>query len=290
MLTLEKGPVAMGGWVVPFALLAISMLHPGTAQAAQDPAGQGLEIFQTWCSPCHTIGGGTLVGPDLAGVGDRRSEEWIVGFVQGSQEFVEAGDSTAVALFEEFNRVMMPDQPFSDDEIRAVIALTRPGVYTSAPVQGQLPEATEEQILLGQALFQGTTRFTKSGPTCNSCHEVTNDAVIGGGILAPELTSAFTKLTGPGLRAIITSPPYPVMQLAYRNKELTEEEVTALVGFLKRADEVQAQHQPRGYGVQLLLTGLLGTGILFGLFSLAWKGRLKESVNQAIYDRQVKST
>jgi len=282
--------MANGGRGVTFVVLAVSMLHPGTAQAAQDTAEQGLEIYQTWCSPCHTIGGGTLVGPDLSGVGDRRSEEWIVGFVQRSQEFVEAGDSTAVALFEEFNRVMMPNQPFSDDEIRAVIALTRPGAYTSAPVQAQLPEATEEQVLLGQALFQGTTRFTNSGPTCNSCHEVKNEAVIGGGILAPELTTVFTKLTGPGLRAIITSPPYPVMQLAYRNKALTEEEVTALVGFLRRADAEQAQHQPRGYGLMLFLAGLLGTGFLFGLFSLAWRGRLTGSVNQAIYDRQVKST
>ena len=40
----------------------------------------------------------------------------------------------------------------------------------------------------------------------------------------------------------------------------------------------------------LFLAGLLGTGFLFGLFSLAWRGRLTGSVNQAIYDRQVKST
>ena len=290
MLTLAEGLMAIGGRVAASAILAGSMLHPGMVQAAQDPTDQGLEIFQTWCSPCHSIGGGRLVGPDLAGVGDRRSAEWIIGFVQNAQQYVEAGDSTAVALFEEFNRVMMPDQPFSDDEIRAIIALTREGAYTSAQVQTQDAEATEEQVLLGQALFQGTERFANSGPTCNSCHEVTNDAVIGGGILAPELTTVFTKLTGPGLRAILSNPPYPMMQLAYRNKPLTEEEVTALVGFLKRADAEHAQHQPRGYGAALFLVALLGPGILFGLYSLAWKGRLAGSVNQEIYDRQVKST
>ena len=290
MLTMEEGHMKMGGRVAAFAILALSILHPGTARAAQDPADQGLEIFQSWCSPCHTIGGGTLIGPDLAGLGDRRAEEWIIGYVQHSQQYVEAGDSTAVALFNEFNRIVMPDQPFSEGEIRAIIALTREGAYASSAQPPPLQEATEAQILLGQELFQGLTRFANSGPTCNSCHEVTNDAVIGGGILAAELTTAFSKWTGPGLQAIIRSPPYPVMQLAYRNKPLTDEEVTALVGFLQRADAEHTQHQPRSYTVTLLLAGLAGAGILFGLYSLAWRRRLTGSVNQAIYDRQVKST
>lgn len=290
MLTLEGGHMKMGGRVAAFAVLALSMLHPGTARAAQDPEEQGLEIFRTWCSPCHTIGGGRLIGPDLAGLGDRRAEEWIIGYVQHSQQYVEAGDSTAVALFNEFSRIVMPDQPFSEDEIRSIITLTREGAYASPAPPSPSEEATEAQILLGQELFQGLTRLANSGPTCNSCHEVTNDAVIGGGILAIELTTAFSRLGGPGLQAIIRSPPYPVMQLAYRNKPLTDEEVTALVGFLQRADAEHTQHQPRGYGVTLLLAGLLGAGILFGLYSLAWRGRLTGSVNQAIYDRQAKST
>jgi hypothetical protein len=152
-----------------------------------------------------------------------------------------------------------------------------------------VPPATEEQVVLGQNLFQGTTRFANSGPTCNSCHDVTHDAVIGGGLLAAELTTVFSRLGGPGVRAILGSPPFPVMQRAYADKPLTEDEVAALVGFLQQADEEQALHQPRDYGIKLFGAGVLGAAVLLGLYSLFWNGRLRGSVNQEIYDRQVKS-
>jgi hypothetical protein len=145
-------------------------------------------------------------------------------------------------------------------------------------------------VLLGQALFQGDRRLSNAGPTCNSCHEVTNDAVIGGGILAVELTTVFSRLGGPGVRAIIGSPPFPVMERAYRDKALTDEEVGALVAFLERADAEQALHQPRDYGIKLFGTGLFGAVILMGLYSVMWSGRRKGSVNQSIFDRQVRST
>ncbi len=251
---------------------------------------QGQKNFQTLCSVCHTIGRGRLVGPDLQGVSERRSEGWIIRFVQHSQELVAAGDPDAVALFQEFNRIPMPDQPLSDEEIRGIIGYIR-GAGSTVAVQPAVQEgAKEEQILLGQQLFQGNARFARGGPTCNSCHEVTNDAVIGGGLLARELTTVFSRLGGPGVRAILGSPPFPVMQRAYANKPLTDEEVVALVGFLQRADEQHAFHQPRDYGPKLFASGVVGTAILLGLCSLVWRGRLKGSVNQAIYDRQIKSS
>ena len=29
------------------------------------------------CNTCHRVGGGNLIGPDLAGVTQRRSEKWL---------------------------------------------------------------------------------------------------------------------------------------------------------------------------------------------------------------------
>ena len=74
------------------------------------------------------------------------------------------------------------------------------------------------------------------------------------------------------------------------NKPLTEEEVGALVGFLQRADEEQSLHQPRDYGPKLLGAGVTGTVLLLGLYSLLWRTRSKGSVNQSIYDRQIKTS
>ena len=115
-------------------------------------------------------------------------------------------------------------------------------------------------------------------------------AVIGGGILARELTTVFSRLGAPGVRAIIANPPFPLMQQAYRDKPITEEEVDALVAFLERADAEQGLHRPRAYGITLFTAGLLGSMILLVLYSVIWSGRKRASVNQDIFSRQVRST
>jgi hypothetical protein len=148
---------------------------------------------------------------------------------------------------------------------------------------------TEEDILRGQELFQGNIRLSGRGPACNSCHHVKNDAVIGGGILAKELTSVFSTMGEPGVRAILGKPPFAVMEQAYRDRPLSEDEVHALVAFLQRADEQQSFQQPRDYGIRLAGTGAVGTVLLLGAYAFIFRGRKRASVNQAIYDRQVKS-
>jgi mono/diheme cytochrome c family protein len=260
----------------------------GAAQA-QTLAEQGQEVFNTICVACHTVGGGRLIGPDLQGVSERRDEAWILEFVKHSQAVINSGDAQATALAAEYPGLVMPDNAFTDDQIRAIIAYTDSDI-AAAPVQTTLQVATPAMIDLGQNLFQGIARFENGGPTCNSCHDVTNDAVIGGGVLAIELTTVFTRLGGLGVRAILGSPPFPVMQRAYQDKPLTDAEVAALVGFLEEADAQKAFHQPRDYGPKLFVAGVFGAAILLGLYSLLWRGRKRGSVNQAIYDRQVRST
>jgi len=261
---------------------------------AQDP---GEQVFNTTCFACHTIGGGRLVGPDLLGVNERRSQAWLEEFIKSAQSMINNGDAEAVALFAEFNQMPMPDAVATDEQIRQVISyieMQSSSTAAEALVAVDQPEvqeqpASEEDIQTGQALFQGILRFENSGPACNACHEVRNDAVIGGGILATELTSVFSRMGGAGVKAILGHAPFPVMQAAYKDQSLTEQEVTALVAFLEYADSEQYNQMPRDYGVGLLLSGFAGASVLFIFFGVIWRGRKKGSVNQAIYDRQIKS-
>jgi mono/diheme cytochrome c family protein len=267
---------------------------------AQSP---GEQVFETTCAACHSIGGGRLVGPDLAGVYDKRSEEWLVSFVKSPMSMKNSGDADAVALFAEFNGIVMPDAYISDTQITEVLAYIKTaGDATAAPEDGgetvaaepaapvEAPAASPEEIEQGQNMFQGTIRFANGGPACNACHDVRNDAVIGGGVLAAELTTAFTRMGGSaGVRAILGSAPFPVMQSAYKGKDLTEVEVSALVAFLEYADSEEYNQLPRDYGIGLFVVGVVGAGVLFLLFGTIWRGRKVGSVNQEIYDRQVKS-
>ena len=275
--------------------MLLAYLGPLPGSRAQQP---GEQDYQTLCAACHTIGGGRLIGPDLAGVHERRSEEWLIEFVQSSQAMIERGDPDAVAIFAEYSNLLMPDPPLSEAQIRDVVAYIgtvsqQPAVSAAAPAadpEEPLPLPPEAEILRGQDLFQGRIRFANGGPTCNACHEVVNDAVIGGGILSVELTTVFSRLGGRGVQAVVGSSPFPVMQAAYQERALTENEVTSLVSFLQYADQQSAFQTPRDYGLGLFISGLIGTVILFGFLAVLWWGRKRGSVNQTIFDRQVKST
>lgn len=256
------------------------------------------------CNACHTIGAGRLVGPDLSGINHKRSRDWLVEFIRSPQSVIANGDADAVALLAEFNGVLMPDAPLAEAEILTILnyiatqspgsasaeasAVTQiaPAAIATEPVSNNPPE----QIALGQALFQGEVRFENGGPTCNACHDIADDAIIGGGILAKELTDVFTRMGGPGVQAILGRPPFPVMEAAYAEQPLTEDEKTALVAVLQHAAETSVKHMPRDYGLGLFTSGVAGSVLVFGSCSLIWRRRKSGSVNQSIYDRQMKSS
>ena len=88
---------------------------------AAPPSEDGKTIFTARCASCHNVNK-QLVGPALAGVYDRRSIDWIINFVHSSQKLVKSGDQYAVALFEKFNKIPMPDHPdLTDDNIKSIV-------------------------------------------------------------------------------------------------------------------------------------------------------------------------
>ncbi len=262
---------------------------------AQD---EGDKLFHQVCVACHTIGKGRLVGPDLANVHLRHSEEWIIKFVQSSQTVIKSGDPVATALFEKY-KIVMPDNHFTPDQIRSIIAYIAsnspggPGAAQSGGVssaQGRpIREATQENIATGGKLFVGKIRLANRGPSCNSCHHVQNDNVLAGGSLAFDLTEAYTRLGEAGIKAILANPPFPAMRQAFTGKPLTEEEIFNLTAFLQHIDSVKQKQQGKNLGVRLAVSGFSGAIVLLFLFGGVWIRTKRSSVNQKIYERQIKS-
>lgn len=105
----------------------------------------GKELFSGNCKACHSIGGGDLVGPDLAGITERRDRDWTKRFITNSQEMVKAGDEVAVELFNKYNKIAMPSHTFSDDELEKLISyMDEAGQEAAAASQGAEAEATEK--------------------------------------------------------------------------------------------------------------------------------------------------
>ena len=73
----------------------------------------GAQIFKANCTACHTIGGGRLIGPDLAGVTKKRKADWLKQWINSSSDFIASGDADAIAIYEEYNKVAMTSFYFS---------------------------------------------------------------------------------------------------------------------------------------------------------------------------------
>ena len=100
-------------------IIILALLMPAFAKA--DPPESGKNIFMSRCASCHNVNK-QLVGPALAGVDQRRSLDWIVKFVNSSQTLIKSGDTTALALYQKFNNMPMPDHSdLGADEIKQIV-------------------------------------------------------------------------------------------------------------------------------------------------------------------------
>ncbi|MBT3210075.1 MAG: c-type cytochrome [Bacteroidetes bacterium] len=78
------------------------------------------ELFES-CARCHTIGKGRLIGPDLAGIKEKHSEEWLIKFIQASDLVIASGDTAALRLFKENENLPMPRHDYSKDEVLSLV-------------------------------------------------------------------------------------------------------------------------------------------------------------------------
>ena len=122
--------VLCGCVVGAIALTIGARQSPAQAKARKgdmrgDPAlvKQGGALFQRrGCAGCHRVGDskGTLEGPDLAGVTDRRTHEWLVSWLKDPTSMF-GSDPIADAMYKQFHNVKMPNMHLGTNEIEAII-------------------------------------------------------------------------------------------------------------------------------------------------------------------------
>lgn len=98
-----------------------------SASAAWDAAKE----FKTNCMTCHSVGGGDKIGPDLAGVTERRNEKWLVKYIQypsgmmegdAEEPGYEEADEIAAELWKAYKPNMMAEQDLTEDQIKKLMA------------------------------------------------------------------------------------------------------------------------------------------------------------------------
>ena len=254
--------------------------------------GSGETIFKSTCAACHTINGGRLVGPDLSGVYQIRDNEWLIKFTRSSQTLIKSGDTAAIAIFEEYNKIPMPDNNLSDEQILSVIDYIKnmdqssvattektettdtTGTKTTESVMPPDSLYTEELVQEGRALYNGYTQFENGGAACNACHFINDPPNMGGGTLALNLSDSYTKLGPAGLKAIIANPPFPVMKVAMLNHDLTENEIQPIIALLKSVGERKYEYSRPGAAILFFsMMGLLFAILVFVILTLVYDTR-----------------
>lgn len=268
-----------------FVAIAFIIFLTGSANNGQD-------LFTKMCTPCHTIGKGRLVGPDLINISEKRTADWLIPYIQSSQTLIKSGDPDAMAVYKEYNSLLMPDQPLDNGQVLEVLKYIKKTSSGSGSETSQatavdfLANATDEDIAEGVLLFSGKKRLTNGGASCISCHSVKDDRIFSSGTLAKELTESHALMGSAGVSAIIRSSPFPAMGQTYNDNPLTEEEVFALTAYLKSVSDNRVYQIPVDYGFTFAFYGLTVFMLLLLIAYALYFNRKTKGVHHEIHRRQ----
>jgi len=151
------------------ATMIDNWLTPGYKSAANnyqnvpklDPstAGAGPSMFRTRCAACHSIGGGDGVGPDLLGVTNARGREWVTRYILAPDKALAQNDPIAVALFNKYNKVKMPNLHLPQADVKLLID------YLDSQTAAQADASVADKP--GAARVESDSTKTSQGPARN---------------------------------------------------------------------------------------------------------------------------
>ena len=104
--------------------------------------------------------------------------------------------------------------------------------------------------------------------------------MFNGGLLAKDLTTAFSRLSAAGVDGILRNPPFPAMIDGFGLAPLTDQEVKALLAFLYNANSKgEVQLSPLQTQFDLLIGIIVEINIALAIFFFMWQRVKKYSVN-----------
>ncbi len=252
---------------------------------ARNGQGRGENIFKATCSPCHTIGEGRKVGPDLQGVTKRRTAEWLRAFISDPENLFSQKDPTALQLLKEYT-IKMPNTGLSPDDVNAVISYLEAKAGAAAETESEAPAVTEAKTPSSAAdagrggkYFTGELPFQNGGPACMACHSVPGIGFPGGGSLGPDLTTVYQTL-GAGVSSVLVNVPFPTMKPIFDRHPLTAAEAGDVAAFLQTVSAAR----PQNFSGRIIIVSVLCFAVVMLIMLLAWRNRIR-SVRKELVER-----
>lgn len=281
--SLMRTPKALLSLFFALSIVLFVGLH-SESRAAQGSIAieNGKRIFETKCSACHTIGGGKRVGPDLKGITEQRSRDWLLKFISDPEKMFQAGDPIATSLLRKFGGIKMPDLGLSQQEIFDVLSY----IASQRPPSGKPPQREETPVTIvgsssrGEKLFTGVVPLQNGGPPCMSCHNVSGIPFPGGGILGPDLTKVYLQFGPTAMNSVLATLPFPTMAPIFDKRPLTLPEQHDLEVFFEQASALP----PTSMTAKVILSVIGGFIVLMIVIGLTWHKRLL-TVRKSLVDR-----
>ncbi|HEX9024176.1 MAG TPA: c-type cytochrome [Geobacteraceae bacterium] len=241
----------------------------------------GEEIFEQKCTACHTIGGGSRVGPDLKGVTEQRERSWLVEFISAPDAMFRKRDPIALRLSREYGNARMPNLGLSRTQVNAVVDYLAEAARAPAPAQRPEAAAARGNPRDGERLFRGLLLTENNGPACMSCHSISGAALLGGGTLGPDLTHTYSKFGDAGTSALLASLSFPVMRPIYQDHPLTPKERADMKSFFKEIDNRKPVDKTPDVAAITIVLFL----IFLVLIGVIWRNRLR-AVRESLVEKE----
>lgn len=234
-------------WTLPFVLIVAQLSF-----AIDVRAQNGDKMFADKCAGCHTIGGGVLLGPDLAPVSDWKVED----------------------LRSAIKRMEQSTGPLKDEEVEELVGYLRQQEKNEKQIQpkgdatkaSQVPPPTKtiQEFAVketGQSLFYGDMALKNGGMSCIACHQSNGQ----GGNMGPDLSAISKKFPGKALVLGIERAPYRVMKQAYKEHPITHQEALDIAAFLETNTSAETKSMRSspfalGAGMAVLILGIIAFG------------------------------
>ena len=152
-------------------------------------------MFAKACAGCHSIGHGDRVGPDLAGVSERRPSAWLTRFIADPEQVRRQQDPIALALAAKFPAVRMPAMGISENEAANLVAYIeqrQPKRQPPLSLEPLLALTTQDGVHLSANDLAGRALAIAFGYT--HCPDVCPTMLLDWSNLLEELGSAAQRL------------------------------------------------------------------------------------------------
>ncbi|WP_185856800.1 c-type cytochrome [Blattabacterium cuenoti] len=103
------------------------ILEEGKLKADKGDVENGMELFKTNCTACHSIDlEKKMIGPALHGVTEKRNRKWLHQWIKNNKSLRENGDKEALEIYKEYGNIEMnPFPQLSEKQIDDILSFIK---------------------------------------------------------------------------------------------------------------------------------------------------------------------